>query len=115
MHKVSAILAFCGLVAASPALARVGTQTAEDLGSSVKPGLIKAQDSLAEPTHSVVVTVPELLPGGRAAELSYVFGDKSKILSSILPNCPAWQANIRNSSENQRPPIRTSPVLATSG
>jgi hypothetical protein len=115
MNTVSAIPASYGLVAAGPILARgAATQIAKDL-RGVRPDRIKPRDNPAELTHIVLVIVPELLPDGGTAELSYVFGDKSKTLSPVLLNCPARHANIRNSSENQRPLIRTPSVLATTG
>ena len=50
---------------------------------NVKPDAIKAQDNAAELTHSILLSVPELLPNGGTAELSYVFGYKSKSLIQI--------------------------------
>jgi len=54
---------------------------AKDFGA--KPEAIKSQDNPAELTHSVLVTVPDLLPSGGAAEVSYVFGYKSKTLIQV--------------------------------
>jgi hypothetical protein len=48
-----------------------------------KADAIKAQDNPSELTHSVLLTVPDLLPNGGTAELSYVFGYKSKSLIQI--------------------------------
>ena len=50
---------------------------------SAKPDAIKAQDNAAELTHSILPSVPDLLPNGGTAELSYVFGYKSKSLIQI--------------------------------
>jgi hypothetical protein len=54
---------------------------AKDFGA--KPDAIKSQDNPAELTHSVLLTVPDLLPNGGAAEVSYVFGYKSKTLIQV--------------------------------
>ena len=48
-----------------------------------KADAIKAQDNPSELTHSVLLSVPELLPNGGTAELSYVFGYKSKSLIQV--------------------------------
>ncbi|PJG56130.1 hypothetical protein CVM73_04745 [Bradyrhizobium forestalis] len=50
---------------------------------NAKPDAIKAQDNASELTHSILLSVPELLPNGGAAELSYVFGYKSKSLIQV--------------------------------
>jgi hypothetical protein len=50
---------------------------------SAKPDAIRAQDNPSELTHSVLLSVPELLPNGGTAELSYVFGYKSKSLIQV--------------------------------
>ena len=50
---------------------------------SVRPEAIKAQDNASELTHSILLSVPELLPNGGTAELSYVFGYKSKSLIQV--------------------------------
>ena len=49
----------------------------------VKSEAVKAQDNPAELTHSLLVTVPDLLTSGGIAEVSYVFGYKSKTLIQI--------------------------------
>jgi hypothetical protein len=49
----------------------------------VKSDAIKSQDNPAELTHSLLVTVPDLLAGGGTAEVSYVLGYKSKTLIQI--------------------------------
>ena len=54
---------------------------AKDFGS--KPDAIKSQENQAELTHSLVVTVPDLLSGGGTAEVSYVMGYKSKSLIQV--------------------------------
>jgi hypothetical protein len=48
-----------------------------------KADAIKSQDNPSELTHSVLLSVPDLLPNGGTAELSYVFGYKSKSLIQI--------------------------------
>ena len=50
---------------------------------NAKPDTIKAQDNAAELTHSILLSVPDLLPNGGTAELSYVFGYKSKSLIQV--------------------------------
>lgn len=50
---------------------------------SSKPDAIKSQENPSELTHSLVVSVPDLLSGGGAAEVSYVMGYKSKTLIQI--------------------------------
>lgn len=61
--------------------ADVRAAIAKDFGA--KPDAIKSQDNPAELTHSVLLTVPDLLPNGGAAEVSYVFGFKSKTLIQV--------------------------------
>jgi hypothetical protein len=48
-----------------------------------KADAIKAQDNPSELTHSVLLSVSDLLPNGGTAELSYVFGYKSKSLIQV--------------------------------
>jgi hypothetical protein len=48
-----------------------------------KADAVKSQDNPSELTHSVLLAVPELLPNGGTAELSYVFGYKSKSLIQV--------------------------------
>lgn len=50
---------------------------------NAKPEAIKAQDNASELTHSLLYSAPELLPNGGTAELSYVFGYKSKSLIQV--------------------------------
>jgi hypothetical protein len=50
---------------------------------SAKPDAVRAQDNASELTHSLLYSAPELLPNGGTAELSYVFGYKSKSLIQI--------------------------------
>lgn len=50
---------------------------------NAKPDAIKAQDNASELTRSILLSVPDLLPNGGTAELSYVFGYKSKSLIQI--------------------------------
>jgi hypothetical protein len=49
----------------------------------IKSDAIKSQDNPAELTHSLLVTVPDLLAGGGTAEVSYVLGYKSKTLIQV--------------------------------
>ena len=49
----------------------------------VKPDAIQAEENKAEQTHVLVVRVPDVLPGGGAADVSYVFGFKSKTLIQV--------------------------------
>jgi hypothetical protein len=48
-----------------------------------KADALRAQDNPSELTHSVLLSVPDLLPNGGTAELSYVFGYKSKSLIQV--------------------------------
>ncbi len=50
---------------------------------NLKPDAIRAVDNAAERTHALVVTVPDLLPGGGRGEVSYVFGYTSKRLIQV--------------------------------
>ncbi|MCK1650976.1 hypothetical protein IVA88_05915 [Bradyrhizobium sp. 149] len=61
--------------------ADVRAAIAKDFGA--KPDAVKAQDNASELTHSLLYSAPELLPNGGTAELSYVFGYKSKSLIQI--------------------------------
>ena len=61
--------------------ADVRSAISKDFG--LKPDAVKTQDNPAELTHSLVVTVPDLLPNGGGAEVSYVFGYKSKSLIQV--------------------------------
>jgi hypothetical protein len=48
-----------------------------------KAGAIKSQDNPSELTHSVLLSVPDLLQNGGTAEVSYVFGYKTKSLIQV--------------------------------
>ncbi|WP_027517072.1 hypothetical protein [Bradyrhizobium sp. WSM1417] len=61
--------------------ADVRAAIAKDFGA--KPDTVRAQDNASELTHSLLYSAPELLPNGGTAELSYVFGYKSKSLIQI--------------------------------
>ena len=50
---------------------------------SAKPDAIRVQDNPAELTHSLLLTVPDLLSNGGSAEVSYVLGYKSKSLIQV--------------------------------
>lgn len=50
---------------------------------AAKPDAIKSQDNPAELTQSLLLSVPELLPNGGTAEVSYVLGYKSKTLIQV--------------------------------
>lgn len=50
---------------------------------NAKLDAIRAQDNASELTHSLLLSAPELLPNGGTAELSYVFGYKSKSLIQV--------------------------------
>lgn len=50
---------------------------------NAKPDAIKIQDNASELTRSLLLSVPEQLPNGGTAELSYVFGYKSKSLIQV--------------------------------
>ena len=57
---------------------------------SVKPDAIKSQDNPAELTNSLLLTVPDLLPNGGTAEVSYVLGFKSKTLIQVGSVWSKW-------------------------
>jgi hypothetical protein len=50
---------------------------------NAKPDAIKIQDNASELTRSLLLAVPELLPNGGTAELSYVLGYKTKSLIQV--------------------------------
>ncbi|EJN14421.1 hypothetical protein PMI42_02028 [Bradyrhizobium sp. YR681] len=50
---------------------------------NAKPDAIKIQENASELTRSLLLQAPELLPNGGTAELSYVFGYKSKSLIQV--------------------------------
>jgi len=50
---------------------------------NVKPDAIRAETNTSEQTRVLLVKAPEVLPGGGAAEVSYVFGYKSKTLIQV--------------------------------
>lgn len=50
---------------------------------AAKPDAIKSQDNPAELTQSLLLAVPDLLPNGGTAEVSYVLGYKSKSLIQV--------------------------------
>jgi hypothetical protein len=50
---------------------------------ALKPDAIRTQENQAELTHSLQITVPDLLANGGAAEVSYVLGYKSKTLIQV--------------------------------
>jgi hypothetical protein len=54
---------------------------AKDFG--VKPDAIRAETNPSEQTRVLLVKVADVLPGGGAAEVSYVFGYKSKTLIQV--------------------------------
>ena len=54
---------------------------AKDLG--VKPDAIRAETNASEQTRVLLVKAPDVLPGGGIAEVSYVFGYKSKTLIQV--------------------------------
>ena len=54
---------------------------AKDLG--VKPDAIRAETNASEQTRVLLVKAPDVLPGGGVAEVSYVFGYKSKTLIQV--------------------------------
>jgi hypothetical protein len=54
---------------------------AKDFG--VKPDAIKAETNPSEQTRVLIIQAPDVLPGGGTAEVSYVFGFKSKNLIQV--------------------------------
>lgn len=49
----------------------------------VRPDEIRSEENKAEQTQLLVVTAPDVLPGGGTANVSYVFGFKSKTLIQV--------------------------------
>ena len=49
----------------------------------VKPEAIQSEENKAEQTHALVIQVPDVLPGGGTASISYVFGFKTKTLIQV--------------------------------
>jgi hypothetical protein len=64
--------------------ADVRAAIAKDFG--VKPDAIRVETNPSEHTRVLLVKVPDVLPGGGAAEVSYVFGYKSKTLIQVGAN-----------------------------
>ena len=54
---------------------------AKDFG--VRPEAIKAETNPSEQTRVLLIQVPDVLPGGGTADVSYVFGFKSKTLIQV--------------------------------
>jgi hypothetical protein len=50
---------------------------------AVKPDAIRAETNASEQTRVLLVKVPDVLPGGGSAEVSYVLGFKSKTLIQV--------------------------------
>jgi hypothetical protein len=50
---------------------------------AVKPDAIKEDTNKSEQTHILSIKVPDVLPGGGLADVSYVFGFKSKTLIQV--------------------------------
>lgn len=50
---------------------------------AVKADAIRSQENTAEQTHVLMVAVPDLLQGGGKADVSYVFGYKTKTLIQV--------------------------------
>lgn len=61
--------------------AEVRSAIVKDLG--VKPDAIRSEDNKSEQTHVLLVKAPEVLAGGGASEVSYVFGFKTKKLIQV--------------------------------
>jgi hypothetical protein len=49
----------------------------------VKSDAIQSEENKAEQTHALVVAVPDVLPGGGSASISYVLGFKTKTLIQV--------------------------------
>jgi hypothetical protein len=58
-------------------------RTVIDRDLRVRPDEIRSQENKAEQTQVLEVRVPDVLPGGGAANVSYVFGFKSKTLIQV--------------------------------
>ena len=78
-----AIKAIDGFRSAKFGMSEADVRAAMTKDFSPKPDAIRIQDNASELTRSLLLSVPELLPNGGTAELSYVFGYKSKSLIQV--------------------------------
>ncbi|MCP3407041.1 hypothetical protein [Bradyrhizobium sp. CCGB01] len=78
-----AIKAIDGFRSAKFGMSETDVRAAITKDFSAKPDAIKIQDNASELTRSLLLSAPELLPNGGTAELSYVFGYKSKSLIQV--------------------------------
>jgi len=72
-----------GFRSAKFGMSEVDVRAAITKDFALKPDAIRAQENQAELTHSLQVTVPDLLANGGSAEVSYVLGYKSKTLIQV--------------------------------
>ena len=76
-------LSVAGFRSAKFGMAEAEVRAAIEKDFGVKPDQIRAEENLAEQTHVLGVRVPDLLAGGGTAEVSYVFGYKTKKLIEV--------------------------------
>ena len=79
----AAALSVTGFRSAKFGTAEADVRAAIEKDFGVKPDQIRSEENLAEQTHVLGVRVPDLLAGGGAAEVSYVFGYKTKKLIEV--------------------------------
>jgi hypothetical protein len=73
-------LSVTGFRSAKFGMVEADVRTAIEKDFGVKPDQIRSEENLAEQTHVLSVRVPDLLAGGGTADVSYVFGYKTKKL-----------------------------------
>jgi hypothetical protein len=78
-----AALSVTGFRSAKFGMAEAEVRAAIEKDFVVKPDQIRSEENLAEQTHVLGVRVPDLLAGGGTAEVSYVFGYKTKKLIEV--------------------------------
>jgi len=76
-------LSVAGFRSAKFGMAEAEVRAAIEKDFGVKPDQIRSEENLAEQTHVLGVRVPDLLAGGGTAEVSYVFGYKTKKLIEV--------------------------------
>ena len=76
-------LSVAGFRSAKFGVAEAEVRAAIEKDFAVKPDQIRSEENLAEQTHVLGVRVPDLLAGGGTAEVSYVFGYKTKKLIEV--------------------------------
>jgi hypothetical protein len=79
----SATLEVSGFRSAKFGMSEADVRAAIVKDLNVKPDAIRAETNTSEQTRVLLVRAPDVLPGGGMAEVSYVFGYKSKTLIQV--------------------------------